>query len=369
MKKNLQLMIKPASSKCNINCSYCFYNETACNRNTGDYGIIKEDTMKKIISEASNFCETGMCSIGFQGGEPMLAGIDFYRNMLKHIKQNVKGTKFIFTLQTNGILINEEWAEFFRGNNFLLGISLDGTKKIHDNNRKNHSGNGTFDEVMKSVELLKKYNVNFNILTVVTKELAENIEEVYDFYKKNEFYYLQFIPYIETEENMKTGKYNLTADIYTDFLNKLFDLWYADLINDMGVSIRYFDNIIGRFLGYPYEACDMRGVCSCQNIIESDGSVYPCDFYAYDEYKLGSITENTFDEIHKSRKAEKFIRESTIVNKECLECEYRSLCCNGCKKHRDIEHKNRFCKTYKDFFGKHTNKFREISQMLINGNL
>ena len=369
MIRNLQLMIKPASSRCNISCGYCFYNETACNREVSDYGLMKEETIREIIRKASEFCGNGTCAIGFQGGEPMLAGIDFYKSILKYIKNEKINTNFIFTIQTNGTLINEEWAEFFRRNNFLTGISLDGTERIHNNNRKKHNGEGTFQEVMKSVRLLEKYGAEFNILTVVTKELADSIEEVYKFYKENSFNYLQFIPYIETEQDMRAGKYMLTSEVYTDFLNRLFDLWYEDLINDRGVSIRYFDNIIGLFLGYPYEACDMRGVCSCQNIIESDGSVYPCDFYAYDEYKLGSITENTFDEIHKSRKAEKFIRESTIVNKECIECEYRSLCCNGCKKHRDIEHKNRFCKTYKDFFGKHTNKFREISQMLINGNL
>ena len=138
-------------------------------------------------------------------------------------------------------------------------------------------------------------------------------------------------------------------------------------MNDNGVSIRYFDNIIGLFMGYPYEACEMRGVCSCQNIIESDGSIYPCDFYAYDEYKLGNIKNNTFDSIFQSEKTEKFIRESFINNEECTTCEYRTLCCNGCKKHRDSSHKNRFCSTYKEFFRKHADKFQKISYMLMNG--
>jgi uncharacterized protein len=369
MKRNLQMMIKPASSRCNINCGYCFYNETACNRDIGDYGIIKEDTMKKIIDQAALCCGTGTCSIGFQGGEPMLTGIKFYKDIIEYIKNNVKETNFIFTLQTNGTLINNEWAKFFRDNNFLLGVSLDGTDRIHNNNRKTHKGLGTHHEVMRSLEILKKYNVDFNILTVVTKELAGNIEEVYKFYKENEFHYFQFIPYIETEESMKTGEYSLTSDTYTDFLNRLFELWYADLIKDKGVSIRYFDNIIGLFLGYPYEACDMRGVCSCQNIIESDGSIYPCDFYVYDRYKLGNITEDTFEKIIQSKETENFITESFVNNKECISCEYRVLCCNGCKKHRDAENKNRFCKTYKEFFGKHSEKFREISRMLIEGNM
>ena len=367
MIRNLQLMIKPVSGRCNINCGYCFYNDTAQNREISDYGAMEEETVRKIIKKASDFCGNGTCSIGFQGGEPMLRGIDFYKNILEYIKKEHMGTNFIFTLQTNGTLINREWAEFLSANNFLIGISLDGTERIHNSNRKSHGGQGTFHNVMQSIELLKEYNVDFNILTVITKELAENIEEVYEFYKKNDFHYLQFIPYIETEKNMEAGKYVLTADVYTDFLNRLFDLWYEDLINDRGVSIRYFDNIIGRFLGYPYEACDMRGVCSCQNIIESDGSIYPCDFYVYDKYKLGNMTENTFHEILQSKKTEDFITESLAVNKECMECEYRALCCNGCKKHRDSNNKNRFCDTYKEFFGKHTDKFNEIREMLIKG--
>ncbi len=368
MTRNLQLMIKLASGRCNINCSYCFYNETVCNREIGDYGIMKEDVIKKIIREAADFCGNGTCSMGFQGGEPMLAGIDFYKNILKYIKDERIETNFIFTLQTNGILIDKEWAEFFRDNNFLTGISLDGTEDIHNRNRKGKNGQGTFHEVIKSIDTLKKYNADFNILTVVTKELAENIEKVYEFYKRNDFHYLQFIPYIETGQNMKSGKYMLTADVYTDFLNRLFDLWYEDLINDRGVSIRYFDNIVGRFLGYPYEACDMRGVCSCQNIIESDGSIYPCDFYVYDNYKLGNITENTFMDILQSKKTEEFITESLSNNTECIKCEYRALCCNGCKKHRDKNNKNRFCSTYKEFFGKHLEKFSKIRDLLLKGN-
>ncbi|MCP1222780.1 anaerobic sulfatase maturase [Sebaldella sp. S0638] len=367
MIRNLQLMIKPASSRCNINCGYCFYNETARNREISDYGGMKEETIKEIIRKASEFCGSGTCGIGFQGGEPMLRGIEFYKKIMDYIKEEKMETNFVFTIQTNGILINEEWAEFLRENNFLTGISLDGTETIHNSNRKNHSGQGTFNEVMNSVELLKQYEADFNILTVVTKELAENIEEVYRFYKKNDFHYLQFIPYIETEENMKSEKYMLSAEVYGDFLNRLFDLWYDDLINDRGVSIRYFDNIVGLFLGYPYEACDMRGVCSCQNIIESDGSIYPCDFYVYDDYKLGNINENTFEEIIQSKKTEKFIMESLVHNKECMQCEYRNLCCNGCKKHRDNNNKNRFCETYKEFFGKHTDKFYKIREMLIKG--
>ena len=368
MIRNLQLMVKPASSRCNISCEYCFYNETACNRKISDYGLMKEETICEIIRKASEFCGSGICAIGFQGGEPMLAGLDFYKNILKYIKKEKMKTNFIFTIQTNGILINEEWAEFFRDNNFLTGISLDGTEKIHNNNRKNRNGQGTFHEVMKSIELLKKYNAEFNILTVVTKELADNIEEVYNFYKENGFNYLQFIPYIETEQDMRAGKYMLTSEVYTDFLNRLFDLWYKDLINDKGVSIRYFDNIIGLFLGYPYEACDMRGVCSCQNIIESDGSIYPCDFYVYDKYKLGNTAENTFEEILQSKKTEEFILKSISSNAECRACKYRALCCNGCKKHRDNENKNRFCSTYKEFFSKHADKFKEIRDLLLKVN-
>ena len=288
MKRNLSLMIKPSSSKCNLKCKYCFYHSISDARDIKDYGFLEEDTLKVIIQKASLYCNGGNCIIGFQGGEPLLIGLNFYKKLIEYVNEFSNKTTFSFSLQTNGTLITDEWAIFFKENNFLIGISLDGNKYIHNLNRISYKNEETFNKVIKGISLLKKYNVDFNILTVVTSALCKKVESVYSFFKKNDFRYLQFIPCLEPLENknLSLSEFSITKDEYKSFLINLFNLWYKDALENNYISIRMFDNILGLFFNQNYEACDMKGGCSCQHIIESDGSVYPCDFYTYETYKI-----------------------------------------------------------------------------------
>lgn len=369
MKRNLSVMLKPSSSKCNLNCKYCFYHSISNARDIEDYGFMKVETLEEIVKRIKSYCDGGQCTIGFQGGEPLLRGIDFYKDLIRYVNKNNNGTSFSYTIQTNGTLITEEWASFFKENNILVGVSLDGTKEIHNLNRVDYSGKESFNDVVKSINLLRKCNVDFNVLVVVTSALAKKIESAYKFLKKNDLRYLQFIPCLDSFESIEQeikNKFSIIEKEYGSFLIKLFDLWYTDVLKNDLVSIRYFDNILGLFLGNNYEACDMNGRCSCQHIIESDGTVFPCDFYTYEKYSIGNIINESFDEIHNKECTKDFILESLNINDKCTKCEFYSLCRGGCKRHRENQKDNLncFCSAYYEFFKHSLSKFREIAAMM-----
>ena len=177
MKRNISMMIKPSSSKCNLKCKYCFYNSIADAREIKDYGFMKESTIEKILDRAFEYCNGGTCSIAFQGGEPLLIGINFFKNLINYIKINNNGTNFTFALQTNGTLINDEWAKFFNENKFLIGVSLDGTKDLHNLNRVDYLSNYSFNKVMKGINILKENNVDNRILYGSTPVANEDMNE------------------------------------------------------------------------------------------------------------------------------------------------------------------------------------------------
>lgn len=373
MKRDINLMLKPSSSKCNLKCKYCFYHSISDARDIKDYGFMELDTLKEIIEKVKKYCDGGNCTIGFQGGESTLIGLDFYKKLIEYTNEDNNGTIFNFSLQTNGTLIDDEWAKFFKENNFLVGVSLDGTKDIHNLNRIYCNGKDTFNSVLRGVNLLEKYNVDFNILTVITPSISKKFEGCYNFFKKNNLKYLQFIPCLEPLENEDHifNKYSLSPKEYEEFLIKSFDLWYKDAKEGNYVSIRYFDNILSLFLGYDYEACDMRGVCSCQHIIESDGSVYPCDFYTYEKFSIGNILKEDFDTIHNKNCTINFMKDSLNISNKCKSCEFKSICRGGCRRYRENEpdNLNFFCSSYYNFFSCSLNGFKEISRLIRSGNI
>ncbi|MEG1482011.1 anaerobic sulfatase maturase [Clostridium sp.] len=373
MGKNLNLMLKPSSSKCNLKCKYCFYNCIAESREIKDYGFMDESVLEEIIKKAIDYSEDGTCTIGFQGGEPTLIGLDFYKNLIEIVHKYNKNTKFNYVIQTNGLLLDDNFAKFLKENNFLVGLSLDGNKDVHNLNRVDSLNKDTFNSVIKASNILKKYKVDFNILTVVTPNLIKKIDSTYKFYKKNDFKYLQFIPCLEPLEKSLSvsDSYSIKVSNYSKFLNRLFDLWYDDMINSEFVSIRLFDNILSSFLGYDYESCDMKGYCSCQNIIESDGSVYPCDFYTYEKYSVGNILEESFADIHNKDKTLTFIKDSFNISSKCLNCKFKHLCRGGCRRHRNINNDNLnfLCDAYYDFFSKSLSRFEELAFIIRNNNL
>ena len=372
----LSLLIKPASGNCNMRCRYCFYADELDNREIRSYGKMSLDTMHTIVDKAMEYGDYE-CTIAFQGGEPTLAGLDFYRDLVAYVTahENPKKLKIHYALQTNGYLINEEWAAFLGENHFLVGVSLDGLKEIHDRYRLDTAGKGTYQRVISAIRLLEKHQVEYNILTVVTAATARNGQKIYNYFKKNHFGYQQYIECLDPiGEEPGQHEYSLTPEKYGEFLKSMFDAWYLDMRSGTYVYNRYFENLMMIMAGQQPESCNMRGVCGKQWVFEADGSVYPCDFYALDQWCLGNINKNSFEEMDQKRDELGFIQWSMRQQEDCQKCRWFGLCRNGCRRNREpvtAEHTNRnyFCKSYQMFFEYAYPRLEEVYQLYMAGRI
>ena len=372
---HLTILIKPSSSACNLDCKYCFYKDISKNSDVYTNDFMDISTLENIVKNALGK-NVDYINFIFQGGEPTLVGIDFYKKLITlQNKYNNNNINIVNSIQTNGINIDDEFAIFFRENNFLVEISLDGLKETHDLYRTYKNGSSTFDEVISAINILKKYKVNFNILSVVTKESAKNIDEIYEYFKSNDFPYIQFIPYIKNFEIDNQNKYienefknYLDTTSFYIFLDKLFNLWYKDIKNGKFVEIRNFMDYITVLKGYNPTSCGMNGFCSLNIVIESNGDVYPCDLYCFDYWKLGNINKDSLDELMASSKALEFLNRSLYIHNTCKKCKYFKLCGGGCRRNLEpfvdnIPSFNYQCKAIKQFLDKNLNKLISISNM------
>ena len=366
------ILIKPASANCNMDCEYCFYKCLSSNREEYSKGFMTEETLEKLIIQAIDYAE-GYVAFAFQGGEPTLAGISFYKKAVElQKKYNTKNITIENTIQTNGMAIDEEWAKFLAKNNFLVGLSLDGPKKIHDRHRRDVQGEPTFERVMHTISLFDKYNVQYNILSVITNESATKASYLYNFYKRNNFQFIQLIPCMDEQSRADSGrknKYAVNPQQYGQFLNDLFDLWYEDFRQGSQMDIRMFSNLAQMAAGYPAEECGMNGCCSCYFVVEGDGSVYPCDFYCLDEWKLGTV-QNSFRDLILADMAKKFIEDSKPVAEKCQTCPHKSLCRGGCRRWRETTTDstiglNYLCPAYDIFFAHTKERINVLGQYIL----
>lgn len=341
--KSVSALIKPASSLCNLRCRYCFYCDVAAHRETESYGVMKPETAHAVIDRLIDAAdEGGSVLFSFQGGEPTLAGVDFFRDFTDYATQKNNGKCTVsYAIQTNGIAIDEAFCELLAQYHFLVGLSLDGDEVTHNYNRVDAAGQGTHKRIMNTARLLRKYGVDFNILSVVTETMAKHPQAVFRFYRKNEFRYLQFIPCLQPLDEGEGGKhanapYTLHARTYSDFLIKMFRLWKEEVLGGRQLSIRLFDNIVGMYLGILPEQCGVYGRCQNQLIIEGDGSVYPCDFYVLDDFICGNVLDNTVDDLLRGAGAKKFLETETPKNPRCPACPYLPMCGGTCKRYRQF---------------------------------
>ncbi len=359
---SISILIKPASSKCNLKCKYCFYLDSSSYRYTADFGIMDFETVDNIIKQIVSLNPKHI-NIGFQGGEPLLAGSDYFEYFIdKFNAANTNNIRVSYMLQTNGTIINDKFIKIFKENNFLIGLSIDGPMKLHDKNRILVNDEKTHTKVLETLQIFKDNNIAFNVLCVVTKDHAKNAEKVYNYFKKLNLKYLQFIPCLDPVDSKKQN-YSLSSDDYFMFLDETYKLWLKDLKDNNPVSIRYFDNMVWLLKGKLPESCDMRGICSIQNIIEADGSVYPCDFYCFDDKKIGNINENSFEQMFNHEISQEFINSSKVLNDKCRTCPYINLCRGGCTRMRDTNKLNVFCGSYYKFFNKHLESLKTISKI------
>ncbi|MCA1901614.1 MAG: anaerobic sulfatase maturase [Candidatus Hydrogenedens sp.] len=382
--KPFHIMAKPVGPSCNLMCKYCFYYEKK--KVLNNYKIMSDEVLETYVREYITANPANEIVFGWQGGEPTLAGIDFFEKVLNFQKKYKNSKQILNTLQTNGILLNEEWADFLRENGFLVGISIDGPKSIHDKFRTNNRVEGTLEKVYKSVQLLKEKGVEFNTLTCVHRHNWMKGKEIYHFLKYIGSQFMQFIPIIERrgksrsdglelvcpdDEDAEITEWTLLPEQWGYFLNSIFDEWIK---NDVGtIFVQLFDMTLAGWMGLEPPLCVHTKQCGNAMILEADGSVYSCDHFVYPEYYLGNIKEKSLVEIVNSNFQKEFGKKKLLLTNKCKSCKYLFACNGGCIKHRFVsiqneqQKQNYLCHGYFMFF-QHTEQYMKLmAQQLRNG--
>ncbi len=366
----LSVMIKPASSLCNLRCTYCFYSDVSARRHTANYGVMAQDTLEKLVRKAFAYAQ-GQISFSFQGGEPTVAGKEFFRSFLRLARRyRTQGIQVHCAIQTNATLLDEEWMEIFREGHFLVGVSLDGTRDLHDRCRRSADGLPTYDLVEEKIALLRRAQVDYNILCVVNHAIAQNGREVFQNLQKHG--YLQFIPCLDDFDGSK-NEFSLLPGDYGRFLCDTFPLYEQAWRSGHPVSVRTFDNWLTMAMGYPPESCAMCGRCGNYYLLEADGSVYPCDFYVLDEWKLGNIQQDSFFRLEKSETGRRFRDLSLQVDENCRHCPHFALCRGGCRREReplqgDTLQLNRLCQDHRMFLDQYGDRLHRMAADLQRAN-
>ncbi len=362
-------MIKPAGSTCNLDCHYCYYLDKALQYG-GKQAVMSDELLEAYVRqyiEANDVPEVTFC---WHGGEPLLLKPDFYRKAIEFQKKYAGEKKIFNTLQTNGLLLNEEWCDLFAEHEFLIGVSMDGPKDIHDTFRLTKNQEPTFDRVMDGINLMKSKGVEFNTLSVVNKLCEGRGREIYRFFKSLGSHYMQFLPAVEhvidkptyhrplivspEHEGAYIAEWSVSAKGYGKFLIDIFDEW---VINDVGTYyVQMFDATLANTCGAMPGVCSMGETCGDALVVEHNGDVYSCDHFVYPEYKLGNIAETDLLDIYNTRKRIDFgLAKRNGLAAECLKCRYYQVCRGECPKHRfdvgsDGYRKSTLCEGLKNYF-------------------
>lgn len=329
----MNIMIKPVSGRCNTDCGYCFYKEGhVCGSH------MSRETITAVIDCLSVFLRGGYPLV-FQGGEPLLAGHGYFKYVLEYLE--ARGLNLPVMVQTNGTLLDDEFARMFSRHDVLVGVSLDGTEAVHTIHRRDFRG------VMRGIDCLRRHGCRFNILTVITDELCGRLGEVYEFYRREGFEYQQYIPCMAPPG--KNPYLYLSQESYGRYLGELYGLWREDLNRGRYVYIRYFENLLQLLAGFMPEECGAGGVCSMQFLVESDGSVYPCDFFVDECHRLGSLCLDDREKIRRRLSASDFISSSWPLPDICRQCGCLDFCRGGCRRYRDESGAYLYCQAVKPF--------------------
>jgi len=365
------LLIKPSGSDCNIDCKYCFYKDRASEFGRGKQRM-SDEVLEKLVKD---YMPLGFPVVGFawQGGEPTLMGVDFFQRAVElQKKYGSPGQEVSNTLQTNGVLLDDNWCRFLHENKFLLGISIDGPKEFHDQYRIDHSGSGTFDRVIRGIENCKKHKVEFSALVLQNNKNVERPEALFDFLIENELTYLQFIPCVETEPGTgNIAHFSITPKQYGDFLCRLFDLWYE--YGPEKLNIREFDSLVTYYVMGKHTICAYSKQCAGFVVVEHRGDAFCCEFFVEPEWRLGNILETPLEKLAASSIKRAFAREKQNLCNRCLLCSHLDICRGGCMKDRvrlnaeDSSTQSYFCESYKQFFDYTIPRFMQIAAAIEDG--
>ena len=361
---SLSIMVKPASSRCTFKCEYCFYRDVSLNRAVADRGIMSRRTSRALIEKSLDFAASDPVSFIFQGGEPTLAGLDFFRAFTGYVDARRTDQAVSYALQTNGHTLTPEWAELFRAHGFLVGVSVDGPAALHDALRKDLALGPTHARVMESVRLLRAAGVDFNVLTVLSAQLADHPREVFEFYRSEKIDYVQLIPCLAGLDG-EGAEYALTPRAFFSFYRAFFDLWLREVQAGHVISVGLFDNIMQMSLGQYPQACGMLGQCAPQFVVEGNGDVYPCDFYALDEYRCGNVREDSLEVLATCETMRAFLAEPRRACAACADCPFEGMCHRNCKRQSIALYDEKYC-GYRAFLEYAYEPLARVARMLVS---
>ncbi len=376
----LFLMAKPAGSSCNLRCSYCYYLEKSGLYQDSSQ-LMDEETLELFIKEYIESQTTPEVMFIWHGGEPMLRPIAFYQRAIELQQRYANGRRIDNCIQTNATLITDEWCKFLSRNNFLVGVSIDGPRQMHDALRKTHQGDGSYGDVIRGIRLLTKYHIEWNAMATVNAVNVKHPLEFYRFFRDElECRYLQFTPVVErtdtsngshrlmhgAESNGTVTPYSITAKQWGEFLCAIFDEWVH---NDVGTMfVQLFDSTLANWVGAPAGVCTMSKYCGQGAAIEHNGDVYSCDHFVFPEYKLGNIHDSSLISMMYGSKQREFGESKhRSLPRQCHECRYEFACHGECPRNRFITTAdgepglNYLCEGYYTFFA-HAHKAMEYMQ-------
>ncbi len=375
------VMLKPFGPICNLNCDYCYYLEKKNLYMDEKKFIMSEEVLDKFFSQYFKSQDVPAVSVVWQGGEPTMLGVDYFKKAMEIIDKHNNDKQIEHVFQTNGTLIDEEWARFFKRYDFLVGVSIDGPKDLHDRYRTYKDGKPTWDRIMKSIDILKKHDVRFNTLSVLNDLNSQYPLEVYHFLKEIGSGYMQFIPILERiADNPGDYPLKLVAPHYGggakvapwsaepaqigDFLIQIFDEWVR---NDVGkYYVQHFDVALANWVGERPGLCAFSKTCGDATAMEFNGDLFACDHFVYPEDKLGNILEKNMLHMIQSEEQMAFGEaKQKSLPKQCMDCDYRFACNGGCPKNRILKTPagepglNYFCEGYYNFF-KHIHPYMQF---------
>lgn len=376
---SFHVMAKPTGARCNLRCDYCYFLKKKSMYQNRSF-LMSDTIMECFVRQTISAHNTPSITIAWQGGEPTLMGIDFFRRVVKIEKKYLTpGKRLENSFQTNGVLLNEEWCLFLKENNFLVGLSLDGPAEFHDAFRKDRNGRSVFNKVSNAVKLLHRYNIEFNILCTVNAINCHCPMEVYHFFRDElEVQYLQFIPIVErdnangNQQGNKLTKRSVPSESYGKFLIEIFDEWVSRDVGSMFIQL--FDSVLESYV-YGYSSlCVFQPTCGLGVALEHNGDLYACDHYVEPDYFLGNIMYTTIDKLIASEKQRQFgqAKKCTLPT-SCKNCEFLFTCYGECPKNRVLDvadgsgKLNWLCTGLKLFFSHTKEAMKEMAGLLQKG--
>ncbi len=366
----LYVMTKPVGAVCNLACDYCYYLEKAKLYEDQPRHVMSDELLERFIKEYIQSQTMPQVLFTWHGGETLMRPLSFYKKALELQKRYAGGRTIDNCIQTNGTLLTDEWCEFFRENNFLVGISIDGPQEFHDEYRRNKAGQPSFVKVMRGINLLKKHGVEWNAMAVVNDFNADYPLDFYRFFRDElDCHYIQFAPIVERLSNRKDGlhlsslkqkdgelaDFSVTPEQWGEFLCTIFDEWVR---RDVGRTfIQLFDSTLANWVGEQPGVCTLAKNCGHAAVMEFNGDVYSCDHFVFPEYRLGNIYHKTLVEMMYGKEQEAFgAMKHNSLPRQCLECEFEFACHGECPKNRFVLSRdgesglNYLCAGYHRFF-------------------